>query len=94
MCFVQLLQYEDCLSNLNINIPSKLCLSFTCCALILLFYLFVDVCFDMVDIDHQLYGGTQNRLWVGILHFNTIALLLRNYITLNSNTYTMYSYNL
>lgn len=64
-----LYNYKDCLSNLNINIPSKLYLSFTCCALILLFYLFVDVCFDMVDIDHQLYGGIQNRLWVGFLHF-------------------------
>jgi len=41
-----------------------------CCALILLFCLFVDVCFDnMVDIDHRLYGGIQNRLWVGVLNF-------------------------
>jgi len=70
MCFVQLLQYKDCLSNLNINIPSKLCLfRLSAVPLILLFCLFVDVCFHMVDIDHRLYGGIQNRLWVGVLHF-------------------------
>lgn len=55
--------------------------------ILLFFFLFVDVFFDMVAINHRLYGGIQNRIWVGVLYFITCQYDIVAFWNYNNNTY-------